>query len=52
MTPPVAVNIFSAANVSKLKMGDIVKGEIPFFVGYLAVFFAVVLVPAISTFLL
>lgn len=52
MTPPVAVNIFSAASVSKLKMGDIVKGEIPFFVGYLAVFFAVVLVPAISTFLL
>lgn len=51
MTPPVAVNIFSAANVSKLKMGDIVKGEIPFFAGYLAVFFAVVLVPAISTFL-
>lgn len=52
MTPPVAVNIFSAASVSKLKMGDIVKGEIPFFVGYLAVFFAVVLIPAISTFLL
>ncbi len=52
MTPPVAVNIFSAASVSKLKMGDIVKGEIPFFVGYLVVFFAVVLIPAISTFLL
>ncbi len=52
MTPPVAVNIFSAASVSKLKMGDIVKGEIPFFAGYLLVFFAVVLIPAISTFLL
>lgn len=52
MTPPVAVNIFSAASVSKLKMGDIVKGEIPFFVGYLVVFFAVVLIPAISIFLL
>lgn len=52
MTPPVAVNIFSAASVSKLKMGDIVKGEIPFFVGYLIVFFAVVLIPGISTFLL
>ena len=51
MTPPVAVNIFSAASVSKLKMGDISKGEIPFFIGYLFVFFAVVLVPAISTFL-
>lgn len=52
MTPPVAVNIFSAASVSKLKMGDIVKGEIPFFIGYLLVFFAVVFIPAISTFLL
>lgn len=52
MTPPVAVNIFSAASVTKLKMSEIVKGEIPFFIGYLAVFFAVVLIPAISTFLL
>lgn len=52
MTPPVAVNIFSAASVSKLKMGEIVKGEIPFFIGYLAVFFAVVLIPQLSTFLL
>lgn len=52
MTPPVAVNIFSAATVSKLKMGEIVKGEIPFFIGYLAVFFAVVLIPQISTFML
>ena len=33
MTPPVAVNIFSAASVTKLKMGDIVKGEVPFFIG-------------------
>ena len=52
MTPPVAVNIFSAASVTKLKMGEIVKGEIPFFIGYLAVFFAVVFIPAVSTFLL
>lgn len=52
MTPPVAVNIFSAASVTKLKMGEIIKGEIPFFIGYLVVFFAVVLIPALSTFLL
>jgi len=52
MTPPVAVNIFSAASVTKLKMGEIVKGEIPFFIGYLLVFLAVVLFPALSTFLL
>lgn len=52
MTPPVAVNIFSAASVTKLKMGAIVKGQIPFFIGYVAVFLAVVLIPFLSTFLI
>ena len=52
MTPPVAVNIFSAASVSKLKMGAIAKGQMPFFVGYVAVFFLVVFIPQLSTFLL
>lgn len=52
MTPPVAVNIFSAASVSKLKMGEITRGQIPFFIGYLAVFFAVVLFEQVSLFLL
>lgn len=49
MTPPVAVNIFSAASVSKLKMGQIAKGQMPYFIGYVAVFFLVVFVPWIST---
>lgn len=49
MTPPVAVNIFSAASVTKLDMGTIVKGQIPFFIGYIAVFVLVVLFPVIST---
>lgn len=52
MTPPVAVNIFSAASVTKLKMGDIAKGQLPFFVGYIVVFLLVVLFPFFSTFLL
>ena len=52
MTPPVAVNIFSAASVTKLKMGAIVKGQWPFFVGYVFVFFLVVFFPALSTFML
>lgn len=52
MTPPVAVNIFSAASVTKLKMGAIVKGQMPFFIGYIAVFLAVVLIPFLSTFLI
>lgn len=52
MTPPVAVNIFSARSVSKLSIGEITKGQWPFFVGYLVVFFAVVLFPQLSTILL
>lgn len=50
MTPPVAVNIFSAASVSKLKMGAIARGQMPFFVGYVAVFLLVVLFPQITAF--
>ena len=50
MTPPVAVNIFSARSISKLSIGEIVRGQLPFFLGYLAVFFAVVLIPKISLF--
>jgi len=52
MTPPVAVNIFAAASVSKLKMGQIAKGQWPFFIGYTAVFFIVVFVPWLSTVML
>jgi C4-dicarboxylate transporter DctM subunit len=52
MTPPVAVNIFSAASVTKLKMGEIVKGELPFFITYLICFFIIVLIPQVSLFLI
>jgi C4-dicarboxylate transporter DctM subunit len=52
MTPPVAVNIFAATTVSKLKMGDIAKAQTPFFIGYLAVFIVAVLIPGFSTFIL
>lgn len=48
MTPPVAVNIFSAAAVSKLPIGKIVHGQWPFFIGYVGFFFLVVLIPQIS----
>lgn len=50
MTPPVAVNIFAASSVSKLKMGTIAKGQMPFFIGYLFVFVLVVLLPQITAF--
>ena len=49
MTPPVAVNLFAASSVTKLSMGSIAKGEIPFFIGYTLVFFLIVLVPWFST---
>ena len=52
MTPPVAVNLFAASSVTHLKMGEIAKGEIPFFIGYTAVFFLIVFVPWFSTALL
>jgi C4-dicarboxylate transporter DctM subunit len=51
MTPPVAVNLFSAASVSKLKMGEIARGELPFFIGFTAVFFLIVFIPGLSTLL-
>lgn len=48
LTPPVAVNIFSMASVSKLSMNKVVKGEIPFLITSIAVLFIVLFVPAIS----
>jgi C4-dicarboxylate transporter DctM subunit len=52
MTPPVAVNIFAATSVSKLSIGQIAKGQIPFFIGYVAVFLLVVFFPVLSRILL
>ena len=52
MTPPVAVNIFSASTVSKLKMGDIAKAEIPFLIGYVGVFLLCVFSKTFCTFLI
>lgn len=47
MTPPVAVNVFSASSVSKLKMGEVAKGEMPFFIVFVLVVFVFVLFPQI-----
>ncbi len=56
MTPPVAVNIFSAVQVTKsvreLKIGEISKAELPFFIGYTAVFFLCVFSEWFCTFLI
>jgi C4-dicarboxylate transporter DctM subunit len=45
MTPPVAVNIFSACSVSKLNVGEVVRGELPFFAFFILVYFLIVLFP-------
>ena len=56
MTPPVAVNIFSAVQVTRsvreLKIGEIAKAELPFFIGYTAVFFLCVFSEKFCTFLI
>lgn len=52
MTPPVAVNLFAAQSITGLRMGEIAKGEMPFFIGYNLVFLCVVLFPWFSTFFL
>ena len=56
MTPPVAVNIFSAVQVTRsvreLKIGEISKAEIPFLIGYVAVFFLCVFSETFCTFLI
>lgn len=56
MTPPVAVNIFSAISVTKsvreLKVGDIASAELPFFIGYVLVFFLCVFSETFTTFLI
>ncbi len=52
MTPPVAVNLFAASSVTGLRLGQIAKGEMPFLIGFVGVFFLLVLFPWFSTFFL
>ena len=51
LTPPVAVNIFAMASVSKLPMGRIVKGEIPYALMAVISLILVILIPKITLFL-
>lgn len=50
LTPPVAVNIFSMASVSKLPMGRIARGELPFALTALACLIILLFVPQIVMF--
>lgn len=52
MTPPVAVNIFAACSISKLSIGQVTRGEMPFFLGFVGVLILVALFPALFTLVL
>lgn len=56
MTPPVAINIFSAVQVSRsvreLPIEEISKAQMPFFIGYLLVFLLCVFSEGFCTFLI
>ncbi len=56
MPPPVAINIFSAIQVSRsvreLSIGEISKAQTPFFIGYLLVFLLCVFSEGFCTFLI
>lgn len=52
MTPPVAVNIFAACSVSKLSIGQVTKGELPFFFGFVGVLLLVAIFPSLFTLVL
>ena len=50
LTPPVAVNLFSMASVSKLPMSRIARGELPFALTALASLIILIFIPQIVTF--
>ena len=52
MDPPVAVDLFAASTVSKLKVGDIAWGELPFYIAFVIILWLSVFLPQISTFVL
>ena len=47
-TPPVAVNLFGMANISGLSVGEVTKGEMPFFIANLCVVLLIIFVPAVT----
>lgn len=51
LTPPVAVNLFAMASISKLSMGQVARGEVPYALTALACLIVAILVPVVTTFL-
>lgn len=51
LTPPIGLNLFVLASASGSKVGEVVKGVLPFMAAMLVLLIAVTYLPAISTFL-
>ena len=51
ITPPMGLNLFVAAGISRLPMGEVIRGVLPFSAVLLASLFLVTYVPQISLFL-
>lgn len=49
ITPPVGQCLFVCSTVSKNPLGTVIKGTVPFLIGELAVYFLLIIFPAIST---
>ena len=45
ITPPVAINLFVASSITRLSITKISKAIIPYLIGLIAVFFAVMYIP-------
>jgi len=51
VTPPVGLNIFAVSGTSRIPLGQVIKGTIPFFIGDLVVLLLVIFFPALATWL-
>ncbi|MCZ4271298.1 TRAP transporter large permease [Maritalea porphyrae] len=51
LTPPIGLNLFVLANASKAKVGEVVKGVLPFIFAMLVLLILITFIPTISTFL-
>ncbi|MGQ0546868.1 MAG: TRAP transporter large permease subunit, partial [Betaproteobacteria bacterium] len=51
VTPPIGLNLFAVSGTSKIPIGQVLKGTIPFFLGDLAVLLLVISYPGIATWL-
>ena len=51
ITPPVGLNLFVVSGIAKEKLGEVVKGVIPFIVLMIAFLVIVILVPQLSLWL-